>query len=244
MKVLRIKAFQPFACYRKPFSYGFWDTFPLPPFSTLNGLFHYGINADPDKYYPVNIAVAGVIGNITYDLQTLIKFDRDRSNEGKKQIILEGFRKAFSKSPTYVATVTNVNLRIYFQAELKLLEKLKRQILTNYFPYIGRYEDLARIDDISLITPQEKKFTRSDRLSIGYSIYLKPETAKTAGIIGSNFQLPYRFQEINGLRYFNKEKVVFTDSGELKNGTFVVDDQTDEFIQEPVLIELFGDYKE
>lgn len=244
MKLLRIKAFQPFACYRKPFSYGFWDTFPLPPFSTLNGLFHYGIDAEPDKYYPVSIAVAGIIGGITYDLQTLIKFDRDRSSEGKKQIILEGFGKAFSTSPTYVATVTNINLRIYFRAELKLLEKLKNQILTNYFPYIGRHEDIARIDDISLITPHQRKFTRTDRLSIAYSIYLKPETARVAGIIGSNFQLPYRFQEINGLRYFNKEKVVYTDSGELKTGSLIVDEQTDEHFQEPVLVELVGDYKE
>jgi CRISPR-associated protein Cas5t len=242
MELLRIKAFQPFACYRKPFSYGFWDTFPLPPFSTLSGLFHYGINAKLDKYYPFNVAVVGIIENLTYDLQTLIKFDRIRKE--KEQVILEGFNKALSSTPTYVATITNIHLRIYFQAEKELLNELQNNLLCNHFPYIGRHEDLARIDQLEIIKPNVKSFVRNNRLDINYGIYLKTETAKSASIKGSNFQIPFRHEEIEGLRYFKKENVVFVDNidEEIKSGNFLIDEDVDEIFTQPILIELFGDY--
>jgi len=242
MKLLRIKAFQPFACYRKPFSYGFWDTFPLPPFSTLSGLFHCGINAELDKYYPFNVGVVGIIENITYDLQTLIKFDRIRG--GKEQFVLEGFKKALSSTPTYIATITNIHLRIYFQAKEKWLLELKNNLMSNYFPYIGRCEDLARIDQLKIIEINVKTFSRSDRLGINYGIYLKPETARSVGIKGSNFQIPFRYEEKEGLRYFKKENVVFVDNVDeaIKNGRYMVDEDVDEIFTEPVLMELFGDY--
>ncbi|MFZ5948363.1 MAG: type I-B CRISPR-associated protein Cas5b [Stygiobacter sp.] len=242
MELLRIKAFQPFACYRKPFSYGFWDTFPLPPFSTLSGLFHCGINAELDKYYPFKVAVVGIIENITYDLQSLIKFDRVRRE--KEQIILEGFNKALSSTPTYIATITNIYLRIYFQAENNLLHVLKNNLMSNYFPYIGRHEDLARIDQLKIIKPNMKTFSRNERLGINYGIYLKPETAKNIGVKGSNFQIPFRHEEIDGLRYFQKENVVFVDSLDeaVKSGDYLIDEDVDEVFTQPVLIELFGDF--
>ena len=241
MELLRIKAFQPFACYRKPFSYGFWDTFPLPPFSTLSGLFHCGINAELDKYYPFKVGVVGVIENVTYDLQSLIKFHRIRRE--REQIILDSFNKALSSSPTYIATITNIHLRIYFQAEKKELIALKNDLLCNYFPYIGRQEDIARIDQLKIIEPNLKQFSRNDRLDINYGIYLKPETAEKVGIKGSNFQIAFRYEEIDGLRYFNKEKVVFVDNIDeaIKSGEYLIDDDIDEIFTQPVLIELFGD---
>jgi CRISPR-associated protein Cas5t len=242
MELLRIKAFQPFACYRKPFSFGFWDTFPLPPFSTLSGLFHYGIKAELDEYYPFNVAVVGIIENISYDLQTLIKFDRIRGE--KEQIILKDFKKALSSTPTYIATIINIHLRIYFQAEEKLLLALKSNLLSNYFPYIGRHEDLARIDQLKIIEPNMKTFSRNERLAINYGIYLKPGTAKNVGVMGSNFQIPFRYEEIEGLRYFKKENVVFVDSLDeaVKSGDYLIDEDIDEIFSQPVLIELFGDY--
>lgn len=241
MDLLRIKAFQPFACYRKPFTYGFWDTFPLPPFSTLSGLFHYGINAELDKYYPFKVGVVGIIENVTYDLQSLIKFDRVRKE--REQIILDGFNKALSSSPTYIATITNIHLRIYFQAEKKLLLALKDNLLSNYFPFIGRHEDLARIDELKIIKPKLKRFSRNNRLDINYGIYLKQETANKVGIKGSNFQIPFRYDEIDGLRYFKKESVVFVDNLDeaIKNGEYFIDEEVDDIFSEPVLVELFGD---
>lgn len=39
-KLLKIKLYQPFANFRKPFSYGIVDSYPLPPPSTVKGWLH------------------------------------------------------------------------------------------------------------------------------------------------------------------------------------------------------------
>lgn len=244
MNLLKIKAFQPFACYRKPFSYGFWDTFPLPPFSTILGWVHWVLGeSDRQEKLPINIGVAGQFETITYDLQTLIKFDRKRGKEG--EIVLEDFNKALSNTPTYVANVTNIHHRIYLKMEDEYMERFADQAMQINFPSLGRYEDLMRIDSIDFITPEFIEIGGLDEpISVDYGIYLRPETTKSTGIKGSNFKLPFYHKEINGLRFFEKEKVVYTDSGSLKRGNFLVDRDTDKVFPNPVVIELFGKYKE
>jgi CRISPR-associated protein, Cas5t family len=54
MRVLRVKLYQEFACYRKPMTYGFWETYPLPPLSTVKGFFHYVVEAK--EYIPADTA--------------------------------------------------------------------------------------------------------------------------------------------------------------------------------------------
>lgn len=239
MELLRVKAFQPFACYRKPFSYGFWDTYPLPPFSTTLGWVHWILGAK--ELLPMNIGVAGQINTVTYDLQTLVKFDRVRKE--KSQTILNDFNKALSSSPTYVANITNVNLRIYIQMRKEYLETFKDRILRVNYPSLGRYEDLVRIDEVVFVTLEKKSIGNFDEpIPIDYAVYLKPETAFVTGNKGSNFQLPFYHQLVNEMRFFEKEKVVFTDSGHLSSGEFLLDTESDEIFKQPVIVELFGKY--
>jgi len=241
MKVLRIKAFQPFACYRKPFSYGYWDTYPLPPFSTILGWVHWVLGESERKEkLPMNIGIAGQIDTVTHDLQTLIKFDRKRKN--KDQVILDDFKKALSSSPTYVANVTNINLRIYLQMEEGYLEKFKDQIVQVNYPSLGRYEDLMRIDEVDFVEAKERKLNMLNPFAFNYAIYLKPRTAKLSGQRGSNFQLPFHHDLVNGMRFFEKEKVVFMDSGNLRKGKYYFDTDIDSLFQESVIIQLFGNY--
>lgn len=244
MELVRIKAFQPFACYRKPFSYGFWDTFPLPPFSTVLGWVHWVLGESKSKEkLSMNIGIAGQFETITYDLQTLIKFDRKRGKEG--EVILEDFNKSLSNTPTYVANITNIHHRIYIQMDKEYMERFIDQALRVNYPSLGRYEDLMRIDAIDLMSPTSLEIGGfDDPISVDYGIYLRPETKESEGIRGSNFQLPFYHQEINGLRFFEKEKVIYTDSGSLKSGKYLMDENTDEVFPNPVLIELFGKYKD
>src|SRR5690606_14436636 len=130
MEVLKIKAYQLFANYRKPLSYNFIDTYPLPPLSTVKGWFHSVIDAN--EYIPVSMSIQGKITSIVQDMQTLIKFDRKRSD--KVQIIIPGFEKAFSKSPTYVANIFDIELNIYLAAEKQYLDKFMENIFTKDFP--------------------------------------------------------------------------------------------------------------
>ena len=242
MELLRVKAYQPFACYRKPFSFGFWDTYPLPPFSTILGWVHWILGESQNEVkLPMNIGIAGKFDSLTYDLQTLVKFDRIRKE--KSQVILEDFNKALSSTPSYVANVTNVHLRIYIQMEKKYLEAFKNNILLVNYPSLGRYEDLMRIDDVSFLTPSDKLIEGMENpIDVDYPIYVTPETARESGIQGSNFQLPFYHKLVNNIRFFDKENVVYTDSGSIKYGTYLIDDDTDETFLNPVLIQLFGKF--
>lgn len=240
MELLRIKAYQPFVCYRKPFSYGFWDTFPLPPFSTILGWVHWVIGAE--EALPMNIGVTGVFDSITYDLQTLVKFDRIRKE--RSQTILDGFNKALSSSPTYVANVTDIHLRIYLEMDKSHLDTFKEKVFTVNYPSLGRYEDLLRVDDVKYIQP--KTISVGDTFSVSNPIYLKPETANQTGIIGSNFQIPFYHELKDNLRFFQKEQVVYCDSGSMEidedHLELLVDFEKDDFFKNPTLIELFGTY--
>ena len=57
MKILKMKIFQESACYKKPFAFKVAETYPLPPYSTVIGMFHKIIGANPGEYYPMNISI-------------------------------------------------------------------------------------------------------------------------------------------------------------------------------------------
>ncbi len=66
MKVLKLKVYQQFANYRKPLSYSFIDTFPLPTYSNIRGWIHRILQAQ--EYIPLSISIQGTYESIVYDL--------------------------------------------------------------------------------------------------------------------------------------------------------------------------------
>jgi len=81
MRLLRIEGYQLFANYRKPMSFNFWDTYPLPPLSTVRGWFHQVVGAK--GYVPIAMSIQGKFQSVVYDLQTLIKSDRPSRTKEK-----------------------------------------------------------------------------------------------------------------------------------------------------------------
>lgn len=230
MEVLRIIANQVFANYRKPMSYSFVDTYPLPPLSTVKGWFHSVIEAT--EYIPVSMSIQGKSDFIVYDMQTLIKFDRKRSE--KKQIIVEGFNKAFSQSPTYVANLYNTDLIIYLASEKKYLEKFKENVFNKDFPSLGRYEDLLRIDSIDFINLETQEVKSHD---INYGIYLNEETADEFMLKGNIYNLSFKYELIDGLRVFtDKRKIIYTDSHNIFDTDILFDEKFNR------LVDFVGDY--
>ena len=55
MKILKLKLYQETACYKKPFATKVAETYPLPPYSTIIGMFHKILQAGPGEYFPMNI---------------------------------------------------------------------------------------------------------------------------------------------------------------------------------------------
>ena len=235
MEVLKIKAYQLFANYRKPMSYNFVDTYPLPPLSTVKGWFHSVIGAK--EYIPISMSIQGVSSSLTYDVQTLIKFNRIRRNQN--QIILEAFNKAYTASPTYVANLYDVELIIYIFSDKKYLNKFKENIFHSKYPHLGRNEDLIRIDLINIITLENKTFSgMRDYHDINYGIYLNKTKAEELGVSGINYRMSFKYEIVGNLRNFSKIDVVYADNNQVTNGCVWYD------MHDLRIVDFIGDYVE
>ena len=235
MRVLKVRAHQLFANYRKPLSFGFIDTYPLPPLSTIRGWFHTVVGAK--EYIPLSMCIQGGAEAVVYDLQTLIKFDRkERTKQGYP--LLEGFGKTLSQTPTYVANLFDVELTLYILAPEEHLQVFRENLLTAEYPHIGRYEDVARIDSVELIEPEKRSFTPRKAHTIDYGIYLKKETACNCSLSGINYRQNFKYEVIKGLRYFTKVDVVYVDNGRIESGTHLFDPEEG---KEGRIVELIGD---
>jgi len=236
MKLLKIKGYQVFANYRKPMSFNYWDTYPLPPLSTIRGWFHTVVNAT--EYIPIAMSIQGKFDGVVQDLQTLIKFDRKERVKEKGYPFLEGFNKALSKSPTYVANVYGVNLTIYLKAEEKYLQIFRENLFKLEYPSLGRREDLIRIDYIDFIEPVLQDFSEDEHI-IDYGVYLNKSTTDQLRIRGINYRMNFKYDgellEKTGLRYFEKKDVVYIDDALVEKGQFLFDEEDER------LIDLVGD---
>jgi CRISPR-associated protein Cas5t len=236
MRVLKVKAYQLFANYRKPLSYSFIDTYPLPPLSTVKGWFHKVVGAE--EYIPISIGIQGKVSSVVYDIQTLIKFDRIQRHKERGYPLLEGFGKTLSQSPTYVANVFDVELNIYLCAEYSWLEKFKTNLFMKEYPYLGRYEDLLRVDFIDFVNLSTVTFTgmRGKSHRVNYGLYLKKETAEAIKVNGINYRLNFKYRKLGHLRYFEKVDVVYVDNTNITEGSFLFDEH------DKRIVELIGDY--
>lgn len=134
MKVLKLDLFQETACYKKPFAMKITETYPLPPYSTVNGLIHKILNAT--EYIPFNISVQGTYESIFNNYQTTYFYKKD----------------SITSMPMNSHMLLNVNLIIHIGGDFDLLKKLYESLL-NYDEYLslGRKEDLVRINDIRFV---------------------------------------------------------------------------------------------
>ena len=145
-RAIKLKLYQPFACYRKPFSFSVLDSLPLPPFSTVKGFIHH--TAKAEKAYPLWLSIHGTAGGKTYELQKLIKLEKINSKNP------DSLAEGLNKTPTFVELLTNVHLIIYIhfpKESEELKEKFLEGLLKTDFPSLGRREDLALLKE----EPQE-----------------------------------------------------------------------------------------
>ena len=109
MKILKLKLYQETACYKKPFATKVAETYPLPPYSTVIGMFHKILQAQPGAYFPMNISVQGNYEGIFSNYQNL------RMYKGKDKV---------TSMPRNVHQLLNVNLIIHVQAEDETIDKI------------------------------------------------------------------------------------------------------------------------
>ena len=191
MKILKMKLFQETACYKKPFAFKVAETYPLPPYSTVIGMFHKIIGAKPGEYYPMNISIQGDYESIFSNYQNLRMFKR----KGK-----------VTQMPRNVHQLLNVNLIIHMQAEDETVEKIYNNVISGKESFtLGRNEDLVRVDEIKIIDkPKEVR----DKFINNHNAYI-PVKYTDEYVNGINYRLNSEYTIKNELRNWEKVDVKY-----------------------------------
>ena len=141
MAILKLKIFQETASYKKPLAFKVAETYPLPPYSTVIGMFHKIIGAKPGEYFPMNISIQGNYESIFNNYQTLRMF------KGKDKV---------TSMPRNVHQLLNVELIIHLEAEQEIVQKIYDNIVNGTETFtLGRNEDIVRVDDVKIIKEPE-----------------------------------------------------------------------------------------
>lgn len=194
MKILRLKLFQESACFKKPFSLKVSETYPLPPYSTIIGMFHKILEAKSGEFYPMEISIQGDYGSIFNNYQTLLSY---KKNE-------------ITSMPRNINMLHDVHLIIHVKAEDEIIDKLYDNIVDGKTPIvIGRNEDFARLDEISYVKEEKKVKNKVAENNIYVPSYYEIED-----LSGIHYILNTKYKITkDGLRKWNKVDVIYAQKG-------------------------------
>ena len=211
LKILKIKLFQETACYKKPFAFKVAETYPLPPYSTVIGMFHKIIGAKSGEYFPMNLSIQGEYESIFSNYQNL------RMYKGKGQV---------TAMPRNVHQLLNVNLVIHMKAEDSVVDKIYNNIIQGKETFtLGRNEDLVRVDDIKIIgEPQMVEGNIINRYDAYIPVHLEDE------ITGINYRLNTTYIIEKDLRKWDKVDVKYVEKHSQQGLEEVLQDEEGDYI--------------
>jgi CRISPR-associated protein Cas5t len=88
MKAIRIELYQNLVNYKKPTSFQLKETYPLPPYSTVNGMIHYTCGFE--EYNDMKISIQGTYNSKVNDLYTRYEFAGAGYEKQRHNIMLKG----------------------------------------------------------------------------------------------------------------------------------------------------------
>lgn len=109
MKILKLRLYQETACYKKPFATKVAETYPLPPYSTIIGMFHKILQAQSGEYFPMNVSVQGSYEGIFSNYQNL------RMYKGREKV---------TSMPRNVHQLLDIHLIIHIEAKDETINKI------------------------------------------------------------------------------------------------------------------------
>lgn len=191
MKILKLNLFQETTCYKKPFSFKVSETYPLPPYSTVIGMLHKIIGANPGEYYDMDISIQGNYESIFTNYQSLKNYKKD----GK-----------ITTMPRDVHLLHNVELVIHVKAEDEIIDRIYENIIHGKETFtLGRNEDLVRVDSVKIIN--EPKIVRQKFIN-KYNAYVPLKyTDKYEN--GINYKLNSKYTIENEIRIWEKVDVIY-----------------------------------
>ena len=224
MKVLKLKLFQETACYKKPFAMKISETYPLPPYSTVNGLIHKILGAT--EHIPLKISIQGNYESIFNNYQTTYFYKKD----------------TVTSMPMNSHMLLNVNLIVHIGASEEVLNKIYDK-LTSFDEHLslGRKEDLLRIDDIYFTDVEEFIVDEDDEDDEDYTInsfeikrpiYIPKNQLEDKYISGISYRLNNYYTndaKKDKKRVWNKIDTYYIESGKkIKDGKILLDNDSKE----------------
>ncbi len=236
-KAIRIRLNQNLVNYKKPTSFQLKQTYPLPPYSTVIGMIHY--ICDFKEYKPMDISVQGEYHSKVNDLYTRYEFAGAKYESDRHQVkintIENGKEVAYgvTRGVTTAELLTDVNLLIHIVPEDKtLVDKIYNSLLNpREYISLGRREDLARVDEVKIVTIRTEDRDESSTLALDAFIPLEKNeniiNDKTGGSI-YNITKCYEKVEIKKsteFRKWRKVEVIHSNKGrDIDDGEIEVDE--------------------
>lgn len=194
MKILKLKLFQETACYKKPFAFKVAETYPLPPYSTVIGMFHKILEAKSGEYFPMQISVQGEYESIFSNYQNLRMF------KGKDEV---------TAMPRNVHQLLNVKLIIHLKAEDDIVDRVYNNIINGVETFtLGRNEDLVRVEELKYVNNAQKQNVKLNK----YNAYVPIQIYDNEGLLnGINYRLNTTYTIENDLRKWKKIDVKYVE---------------------------------
>lgn len=206
MKVLKLKIYQETACYKKPMAFKTSETYPLPPYSTIIGMFHKIIKAE--KYMEMDISVQGKYEALMNSYNTMMFY---KSN-------------TITKMPLNINMLYGINLIIHVKSEENTLKNIYDGIKKSDECFLlGRGEDMARIDSVEYVEVEQKNmedFNEGISLNNNFYVPIKYET----DLEGIRYNLNKVYKVIKDIRKWKKIKVDYIEEkSNMEKGIFYTD---------------------
>lgn len=160
MRAVRIEAYQNMPCYRKASSFRLRETYPLPPYSTVIGMIHKVCGFK--EYHDMRVSVQGEYCSVVNDTYSHYEFNPvPEGKEATKDYVERYNIGYYSKDNTHHRInrgvgnhelLTDVRLLIHVcPKDESLVDVIYNGLLNpDYYPSLGRWEDLLRIDAVEV----------------------------------------------------------------------------------------------
>lgn len=196
MQAIKIKCFQNMVNYKRPGFNEIWQSYPLPPYSSVIGMIHKVCGFT--EYKEMYISVQGESANIHYGLFTKYSFNTSESS----------LKSASFRGIGSVELLIDLSLIIHvYMKDTELLKEVCDKInKPEIYPSLGRHEDILIINSAELIdiveAPKKIELRNSAYIPV---IYLNEEDdileSGTKYLINKKFYI----DEKTGIRKWCKE---------------------------------------
>lgn len=205
MKGIKLTVHQDMVNYRRPTSFQLRETYTLPPLSTVIGMVHNLCGYQ--HYEPMDVSIQGNYFSKTNDLFTRYEFKNGMKFEkARHQLKVNEF--GVSRGIGYTELLVDVHLILHIvpDNQEKVEEIYQFLKYPAEFPSLGRREDLANFEKVSIVEINEQKLKKDKKIRDQWHAYIPIEKiedesisieAEGTGLSGTRFTLPKVYELYN-----------------------------------------------